>query len=189
MASKLKSAVEIIEKIEELIRPAARNYTSQDEILIIAIEELRRRYDKISHDYDTTRIKLITLLGGGLAFLSFMYSGKTPQGKADIFFPPALADRIFYFIGLGLVLVAMGVLFWAILPRDWSLPLDAKRLNNLDDHYTSKNKFLLYVKNEYLESLAFCMRQLAKLVRMLNASLVMLFIGAIILLVLKYFGG
>lgn len=128
------------------------------------------------------------LWGGSLAFLAFLYSDKK-NGKADIFFPPTLADQIFYFIGLGLTLGALCILFWSIRPSDWSLPLDADRLDDLDEHFDSEDKFSVYVKNEYLDVTSFCMKKLAEKVLMLNISINMLFIGAIILLVLKYFGG
>jgi hypothetical protein len=168
-------------------KPTSRN--QQDEITEVAIHELRRRYDKIGHDYDTTRIKLLTLFGGTLAFLSFLYSGRTKQGKADIFFPPNLDERILYFIGLGLVLGALFILFWSIKPSDWALPLDAKVLSRLEDNYTNKSKFLAYVNEEYLDTISFCMGMLAKKIQLLGVSINMLFMGAIILLVLKYFGG
>lgn len=159
------------------------------EILEVTIEELRRRYDKICQDYDTARIKILTLFGGGLAFLSFLYSGKTQEGRADIFFPTNLDERIFYIIGLGLFLAAICIFFWAIRPSDWALPLSVSEVSKLEEHYNTKDKILEYVKDEYLTATNFCMNQLAIKVKLLDTGANMLFIGAIILLVLKYFGG
>ena len=192
MLAKLKKFLGIALEAKELISPSSVKSAPKDDmqVLQLAVDELRRRYDKICKDYDTARIKLLTLFGGGLAFLAFLYSDKVKDTNTrDIFFPPTLADQIFYFIGLVLVIGALCILFWSIRPSDWALPLSADRLNKLQADFPTRKAFLSYIKDEYMEANSFCMKMLDRKVKNLAVSINMLFIGAIILLVLKYFGG
>ncbi|HTE57144.1 MAG TPA: hypothetical protein VK694_00210 [Verrucomicrobiae bacterium] len=158
------------------------------DVLEITIKELQRKYDKICHDFDGVRVKILTLIGGGLVFLSFLYAGDNNGGMGDIFFPSKLDSQIFYAIGLGSFLGALCVLFWAMRSTTWALPIDQKELAKLEERYNSKGKFLVFLLEEYNEAYAFCKQQHLKKVALLDIGTNMLFIGAIILLVLRYFG-
>jgi hypothetical protein len=161
----------------------------RDNVLELTLQELQKKYNKICQDYDSARIKILTLFGGGLVFLSFLYSGKDASGRADIFFPPNMDGRIFYIIGLALFLGALCIFFWAIRPSMWAMPTEASEIARLEERYNTRNKFLIYLKDEYTEAIEFCMKQHEHKVKLLDIGTTMLFIGAIILLVLKYFGG
>jgi hypothetical protein len=61
----------------------------QIQTLSIALEEQRRVYDWISDNYEQVRVKILTILGGGLAALTFLYA------SGQLFIPPQVYGRIF----------------------------------------------------------------------------------------------
>src|SRR5262245_21371082 len=121
---------------------------ARDEVLELAVGELRRKYDKICTDYDNARVKILTLMGGGLVFLSFIYAPRGGQPRSDLFFPHNLDSQIFYVIGLVLTLGALGLFFKAFTPTNWALPAEAKEMKRLGK-FKSKADFLTFLVDEY----------------------------------------
>lgn len=152
-----------------------------DKTLTVAIEELRRTNDWISAAYDRVKVKTFTFLGGGLALLLYLYS---PNG--DIFFPKEVYGRIFYVIGLGLLISSVIMLFISLLPRRWyfSADLDDMKEMNFEDD----NHYLQYVKNEHMVAYENNLKTYEQNHRILTLSFYPLVVGAIILVVLKIFG-
>lgn len=165
----------------ELDMRGVRMANPANDVIELAIDELRRIYDSLNHNYDQVKIKILTFLGGGFALLSFLYAG------GDLFIPNEPHGRIFYFAGLALILTAMVILFYALRPCTWYFPTEFKDLRKLD--YKDKNSFLLYVKEEYLDSLIRNGESYELKQRLLNTATYQLIIGAIILVVLNQFGG
>lgn len=153
------------------------------ELLETAIEELRRTYDELSKDYDQVRIKILTFLGGGLALLSFLYAA------GDLFIPIELYGRIFYFTGLALTISALVILFYSLKPVQWLIPVDFKEIEKFEARKTKKDDYLVHLKEEYVTTLRKNMGKYQFKQNLLNISSNQLIIGAIILLVLKFFNG
>jgi len=147
----------------------------------LAIEELRRTYDKLDTAYDTARVKSLTFLGGGLAVMSFLYAG------GDLFIPHENYGKIFYFTGIALVVTSLGTLFHALGSVVWKLPGEFRRLDRLD--FRSETDFINYVKEEYIDCNTKNLDKYQRKQSYLNTASLQLVIGAIILLVLKNFGG
>lgn len=156
--------------------------TSED-LLCLGLDELRRYYDKISNDYDRVRTKVLTLFGGALVLLSFLYAG------GDLFIPEAVYGKIFYVVGLAALVVGVIILAWATRPGIWAIPGELKEASRLTSRYKDKEEYLEYLRLEYIEGITFCKAKLAAKVQMLDLGGTLVFFGGIMLLIIKYFGG
>ena len=157
------------------------NNNPPEEVLEIAIAEQRRVYDHLCESYQHVKIKILTFLGGGLALLTFLYSDGTT------FIPPQVYGRIFYFIGLTLLVSALIMLFVAIRPTYWEVPTESVDLRKLD--YDSPKDYLNYVKERYLICWDINRKAFQTKQKLLDFAFYPLIFGAIILVVLKIFKG
>lgn len=151
-----------------------------DETLKLTIEELRRTNDWISNSYDKVKTKTFTFLGGGFGLLIFLYS------SGDIFFPKEDYGRIFYVLGLALLIGSIVMLFVSLLPRIWEFSTDCDELEelNFEDH----SHYLQYVKSNYIKQYRKNKHTYEKNQRIMSLAFYPLTLGAIIMVVLKIFG-
>lgn len=128
-------------------------------------------------------IKTLTLAGAGLAVLTYLY------GSGDFFIPDEVYGKIFYAIGATLLVGAVSVLLYAVKPSGkWELPTETKQsLQGLSE--TDKRKYLEYVKDRYIYCYTENGRYYHSKQRLMNLSFYPLVFGAIILVVIKIFGG
>ena len=154
-----------------------------DDVLEIAIEELRRTYDKLCNDYDQNRVKTIAFLGGEITLLGFLYA------SGNLFFPRQIYGKIFYAIALGLLIVAVISFFRALRSSLWPVPTEFSEIERLNKIHKTKNSFLEYVKDEYLACVKQGIEIHQKKVSMLEFGAIELLTGGTILLLLKFFGG
>jgi len=150
MASQLNETLDALKKIKELLndsslQTSARDANERTNVLELSLEELRIIYARLDASMHTTRLRILTFLGAGLALLSYLYSG------GDLFIPPERYGRVFYFLGLGLLTAGLCFLLQAIRPNQWSVPLEANliKLNRLK----TKLGFLEEVVEQYVESM------------------------------------
>jgi hypothetical protein len=154
--------------------------TTQVEVLEIAIEEQRRADNWISHNYDNVRNKILTLLGGGLASLTFLYA------SGDLFIPPEIYGKIFYFAALTLILFALSRLIVALQPMHWEFTIEDRDLNVIHT-VQSKLEYLKYVKERYMLVYKMNISVYELKQRLFNLSLYPLIFGVMILVVIKQF--
>ena len=151
-----------------------------DDILVITIDELRRTLDWLDDAYARVKTKTLTFIGAGLALLTFLYA------SGDIFFPAETYGKIFYCIGLSLVVAAIIMLFASMWPRRWEFTIDT---NDLEDmNFEDKSHYLQYVKSSYMKAYKANCQTYSKNHRILHMAFFPLVVGAIILVVLKIFG-
>jgi hypothetical protein len=158
--------------------------TKDEEILIVAIEEQRRVYDWVSANLRHTRNKTVTYLGAGLAILTFLYSHPNKYGAT--FIPPQTYGKVFYFAGLGLVLLALALLAIALKTVKWEFPTEDKDLKSLK--HNSRLSYLKYVKERYRLCYKINTKYCEDKHALLNMAFPALLLGAIILAVLNLFG-
>lgn len=159
------------------------------EVLRIAVEEQRRFHDELTSSYRSMRLRIITFIGAILALLAFLYSGSTDRNVNTLrrlFIPDTQYGMIFYFLGLGFLLYALAKLVHGARPNGrWGVPIDLHSLESLDEKDTVK--YLMKLKNEYIKVARDNMSEHAKKHEALRDSFYPLLIGAILLVVLKYF--
>jgi hypothetical protein len=156
--------------------------TDDEEVILrIAIEEQRRVYDWLCVSYEQARVKILAFLGGGLALMTFLYSDRR------LFIPHEVYGKIFYFVGLGLILGALGILFHALRAMPWEFPIETKDLKKLPTK--KKVKYLEYTKERYLICYDINIKAYETKQKYLNMAFYPLIFGAIILVVLNLFGG
>lgn len=151
-----------------------------DEILTHSISELKHTIDWLNSAYESIKAKTLAFLGAGLALLTYLYS------SGDLFFPDEMYGRIFYCIGLALVLTSLVMLFRSLWPRRWEFTIDS---NDLEDmNFTDKNHYLQYVKEIHIKAYRANLLTYTKNHKILHTAFFPLIVGAIILVVLKIFG-
>jgi len=156
------------------------------EVLRIAIDEQRREHDELTSAFERLRFKILTLLGGGLALLTFLYSNPNP--KNPLFLPSELYGKIFYFAGLVLIVGALSALLHATRPSGvWEVAPEADKLKRLSED--DQAKYLAYVSKRYLVCYKNNCKEYSTKHKFLNMSFYPLVFGAIILIVIKLFGG
>jgi hypothetical protein len=150
------------------------------EVLVLTIQEQRRVYDWLDENYNQLRVKSLTILGGGLGALVFLYS------SGNLFIPKSTADKIFYFSGLTMVIFAIGLLIASLRPQEWEFPTEKKDIACLEQ-FETEFEHLVYTRDRYqvcydVNIAAYDYKQ-----KLYNLSLYPLIFGTIILVVLKLF--
>lgn len=151
-------------------------------VLKIAIEEQRLVAQKLHDDYHQMKIRTLTYLGGGLATLTFLYTR-----KPDLFIPEETYGQIFYFAGLGMMILSISLLLQNLTPANWEIPTENTKLLELDEE--SEQEYLEYVKLRYVTCFTGNIRTYSVKQKILNTAFYPLVFGAIILVVLNLFGG
>jgi len=161
-------------------------HTSKDgpsiEVLRITVEEQRREYDILSDSKHRVANKTLTLTGAGLALLTFLYA------DGEIFIPTEIYGQIFYTVGALLNIGALATLLFATKPSGtWELPPEIDTLESLDEK--DERKYLEYIKNRYITCYKSNAKHYQTKQRLMNMSFYPLVFGAIILIIIKLFGG
>lgn len=153
------------------------------------IEEQRRYHDELTSANIAVRTKTVTYIGAALAFLAFIYSGALDASKTTLerlFIPEELYGRIFYFFGLFLVLYALGKLAYSSRPNgSWTVAVDSKDVKAIED--MSEEDYLIKLKDNYENARQDNVRQYSAHWTALKDAFYPLLLGAIILIVLRYF--
>lgn len=152
----------------------------QIETLTIALAEQRRVYDWISNNYEQVRVKILSLLGGGLAALTFLYA------NGELFIPAQVYGKILYFAALGMIIISLSCLVLALRPLPWEFPIADKDLLKIHK-VPSKYEYLQYMKERHMECYTINIGAYNYKQRLFNISLYPLIFGVIILVVMKLF--
>lgn len=157
-------------------------------VLKIALEELRRVHDHITNSYDQLRTKALTMIAGEVAIVAFLFSDQ----NAKLIMPHDLAGIIFFLTALSGLLSAFLLLIRSIAPGTWYVPGDMEEIeqinNGSDNRYETDEKFLLFLRKDYLESSYKCIQIINRRANWVNWGLYILLASVIILIALKYGG-
>lgn len=170
-----KEISEIKNSLNDRIDP-----TDDESFLELGLQELRIIYDRLDTAHNQTKLRILTFFGAGLALMSYLYSGQ------DLFIPAENYGKVFYFMGLGLVISGLSFLLQAMKPIFWSVPIETKITKLFRPK--SKVKLLNLLIEEYTESMRFNIGRYEKKILFMNTGFFQLLIGGIILLVIKSIG-
>jgi len=157
-------------------------------ILRATIDELRHTFNWIDSAHTRMKTKALAFIGGGLATLTFLYA------DADIFLPPQTYGKIFYFVGLGLLLTSLVMLLSVSLkPAHWEFSIEDKDIEAVKfpsnkDFLANEEEYLLYLKERYYMAYKMNLSMYEYACKWLNRAFIPLLSGAIVLAVLKIFG-
>lgn len=129
--------------------------------------------------YRAVKSKIMIILGGSLALLTYLYSSDS------LFLPEQLYGRIIYAIGLGLVLAGISMLYKASYRRIWAFPVDIKETR--ERTFKSYIEYLYYVEKNFIEVYEKNSSQYTNVVKWLHWGFVTVVLGAILLIVIKFF--
>lgn len=171
--------------VEEVIKQIDHGKRPSIEVLRLAVQEQRRVYDEVNIASQQVRVRILTLVGAGLALLTYLYSN---QGSSNpLFIPSTLYGKIFYMFGLLLTLGSIGLLLFATKPGGThELPTESVHLSNLTEK--DEYAYLEYLKDRYLQCYQQNSAHYSSKFKLLNLSFLPLVFGATILIVLKTFG-
>ena len=185
MATEIEDVKESLKNIEEFFKKPSRALVAADadrkEVLELALEELRIIYGRLDESLATVKLRTLTFLGAALALLTYLY------GQGDLFIPNEQYGRVFYFLGLGMLLSSIGFLLRSIKSMAWSVPIESK-LGKMRGHKTRLGLLELIV-DEYLECMAGNIVKYERKAAYLNYGFVLSLCGGILLLVIKNIGG
>jgi hypothetical protein len=157
--------------------------------LKLYIEEQRRYHDELTTAYTSVRTKMVTYIGAGLAFLAFLYAGALDTTKTTLerlFIPDELYGKVFYVFGLFLVLYALGKLIHGSRPNGvWTVAVDSKDVSAIEN--MSEEGYLIKLKNGYEDARKDNIVQYNYHHSSFKDAFHPLILGAIILIVLRYF--
>jgi len=179
MKASLKNVEEIFQNTEQT--PLFVGADNRVDILELALEELRIIYGRLDDSLATVKLRILTFLGAGMALLSYLYSGN------DLFIPDETYGKVFYFLGLGLVVSAIGFLLRGLRTMSWSVPIESK-LTKIHTHKT-KAEALDALVEEYIECMVANIARYENKVTHLNSGFFQLLCGGTLLLVIKSIGG
>ncbi|HEV2402854.1 MAG TPA: hypothetical protein VGS08_01495 [Candidatus Saccharimonadales bacterium] len=153
------------------------------------IEEQRRYHDELTLANITARAKIITYTGAVLALLAFLYVGALDSRKTvaqKLFIPQQLYGKLFYYFGLFAVLYALGKLIHGSRPSGiWTVAVESKDVSTVET--MSEESYLIKLKNDYEVARKSNIQQYDRRQTALGDSFYPMLMGAIILIVLRYF--
>lgn len=163
--------------------------SSEIKSLELQLEEQRRDHDCIERLYESAKVRNITYLAAGLALLGYLYAS-TPESavtlKDKLFIPDESYGVIIYALSLAIYLFALAVLLFALRPMSWSTAHDDEQEDCVTKDYVH---YLKYMRRRYLRASKINTSSYGKKQAFLNLAFPPLVLGAILLLLLKTFGG
>jgi len=146
-------------------------------------------HDKISNAHDQLRNKALAMIAGEIAIVTFLFSGGS---DSSIKIPDEASGIIFLFIGVFSLILSFGLLLSSVKSGIWHVPGDMEEIeqidNGIDHRYGTLEKFLKFLRKDYLSGNRACMSIIAAKSKRVNWGLYLLLSGVIILIVLKYGG-
>lgn len=157
--------------------------------IIRYIDEQRRFHDELTSSFNGLRSKIATYIGLILAFLAFLYAGALDENKTTLqrlFIPEELYGKVFYSLGLFMILYALGKLIHGARPNgQWSVAFQSSDYTEIEN--MTELDYLLKQKNDYEASRKENVTTHNKKHEAVRDSFYPLLLGAIVLIVLRYF--
>jgi hypothetical protein len=153
---------------------------TKEKILQTSVDELRRKYDELCSDYDQLRIKILAFITGELALIAFVFA-------TGIKVPHVVYGIVFFLCGAGCVAISFALLLILLTTIIWSSPIHPDTLENQDyNSFPTHAAFLEHICKCYSDSLRKNYKTFSERARLFDKSLMLLFIGVIILLIIKF---
>jgi hypothetical protein len=111
--------------------------------------------------------------------LTYLYS------SGNLFIPAELYGKIFYFIGLASILLAMMIFLIELRPYSWELTTEIKALEDIKQK--DESEYLEYVKKEYINCFNANSKTYEMKHRSFNLGFILLTVGAFTLIIIKTF--
>lgn len=164
----------------------ATSPTERERLHQLGIDELRRLYDAICESFEGVRTKALALLAGEVAMITFLFSTSSSHPLAKPFIVYAVA-----LYGIGMLLLALSFISFLsiITPVQWHHPPETVDLENMDERFGNSEKYLVYLKNEYIKSIRLASPLLATKSRRFVMTTLILAIGIFLIALLKFGGG
>ena len=162
---------------------------SNKETLKTYIAEQQRYHDELTRNYQHKQTKIVTYIGAILAFLAFLYSGALNSAEPTLirlFIPEELYGQIFYVAGLFMLIYALSKLIHGARPNgEWTVAINSKDVKMVEE--TSEDDYLLKLKDDYESARSDNIIQNNKKHLAIRDSFYPMLMGAIIMIVLRYF--
>ena len=152
----------------------------QEKILQTSVEELRRKYSELTNNVDQLRIKVLAFLAGELTLITFLFA-------SGIAVPKIIYGIIFFLVGVGCIAASFIMMAMTLRSANWFSPINPSALEEHDyDKFPTHVASLEFICKCYSLSLEQNTPTYNQRTEMFDKALKLLFIGAIILLVIKY---
>jgi len=153
------------------------------------IDGQNRYHEELSASNESSKKRIATHIGLILALLAFLYAGALDASKSvqeRLFIPTELYGQIFYAAGLFFILLALGRLIHGSRPNgSWSIGHESSDSQAVES--MTEKDYLIKLKNDNEESRKYNVDQYNKKYFALKDSFYPMLLGAIIMIVLRYF--
>jgi len=144
----------------------------------LALEEERRRHDKLCNDFNDLRARVLAFITGELALVAYLFS-------TGVKIPHIIYGLFFFMIGVLSIIASFIILLFLLKAVLWMQPVHPDALKNADS-YSTDEAFLKYLCDAYSEANKQNQRKNISRVKLFDKSLILLLNGVIILLVIKF---
>jgi len=154
--------------------------TQQEKILQTSVDELRRKYDELCSNYDQLRIKILAFITGELALITLVFA-------TGIELPHIIYGIVLFLFGAGCIVISFIILLLLLKTITWYFPIHPSTLENQDYRsFPTQVAFLEHICKCYSSSLDKNTDTYKNKAGMFDKSLMLVFVGVIILVVIKY---
>ncbi len=159
------------------------------EALRIYIEEQRLYHAELTSSWLGKHTRIVTYIGAILALLAFLYAGaldSSQSTKVRLFIPDEIYGQVFYAFGLFLLLYALGKLIHGARPSGaWTVAVESKDVHVVES--LTEEEYLVKLKNDYEAARKDNIVLNSRKHEAIKDSYYPMLLGAIILIVLRYF--
>jgi hypothetical protein len=149
------------------------------QIIERSISELRISLNGLDQSLSKIGSQIIYFITGQLGVLAYVFNDN------KLFSLHERYGLIFLFIGLFSTLISLSILFYLVFGVRWELTTDLNKLTNLD--FKNYYDFIEYQRKEHLYAYKHNMKTVQKRFSLLRSSFIFMFIGGIVLLIIKSF--
>lgn len=149
------------------------------EILETSIEELRSRYNEVCLSNDQIRVKVLAFITGELALVTFLFA-------TGINVPSVIYGIIFFIVGIICCITSFVYLTLTLRGKKWKMPVDRDTLVDGHNKFKTRVQYLENVRDSYVSCIEEAIPVVSERSRIFDKSLMLILVGVIILLVIKY---
>lgn len=149
--------------------------------ILIVLDDLRRLFDHVATNYSNLKSRVLGLIAGEVAIVSFIFSGTGIHPSKF-----TSTEKIFFGAGIALLTLSFGLLLWIIATAYWEIPLDIKASRELYKRFDSKIDYLEHIKEDYENCSEYSLKKMGTRSTVYNRVLIILSVGILILLVIKF---
>lgn len=151
------------------------------------LNELRNIHNAIGSSYDSMKTKALALLAGEIGIVTFLFANSSNTQATPVQSAISISNAVFYIISFFLLSAAFLLFIHVISPGQWKIPPESHVIKHMREWFNNdKEKFILYLHDEYQEAISICNSKLSAKAKRFVYGIYLLVSGILLLVLLKY---